>query len=73
MRPLDFAPLPGRPSRALFAREVVEADLEALMAEQQPDGGWPVVYATASPQAALEWRGILTERAIAVLRAAGRI
>ncbi len=73
MRPLDFAPLPGRPSRALFARDVVEADLDALMAEQQPDGGWPVVYATASPQAALEWRGILTVRAIAVLRAAGRI
>jgi hypothetical protein len=72
MRPLDFAPLPGHPARALFARDVVDAELDRLAAGQQDDGGWTVDFAGHSPQAALEWRGYATVRAVAILLAEGR-
>jgi hypothetical protein len=69
LRPLDVAPHPGRPVRALFADDVVDADLQRLADQQQPDGGWPVEWASSSPAAALEWRGYVTVRAVAVLQA----
>ena len=71
--PLDMAPLPDRPVRALFDPAVIEAELDELAAQQQADGGWPVVYATQSPASQLEWRGILTIRALHILQAAGRV
>jgi hypothetical protein len=71
MRPLDFAPLPGGPARALFGPGVVEADLERLAAGQQSDGGWAVDFASFSPAAALEWRGHRTVQALMLLRANG--
>lgn len=67
MRPLDFAPLPGRPVRNLFAASAIEADLDRLEALQQSDGGWPVEWNTWSPAAALEWRGYVTVRAVWIL------
>jgi hypothetical protein len=70
VRPLDFAPAPGRPVRALFDPEVVTAELERLAGRQQDDGGWPEEFAAFSPMAALEWRGSLTVQAVKVLRAA---
>lgn len=71
MRPLDFAPAPGGPARSLFAPEVVEAELERLAADQQPDGGWPVSFDSYSPAATLEWRGHRTMQALLQLRADG--
>ncbi|MFD0686449.1 hypothetical protein [Actinomadura fibrosa] len=71
MRPLDFAPYPDSPVRALFAPGVVEADLERLDAEQQDDGGWRVDFANYSPAAELEWRGYATVKAVAILLRAG--
>jgi hypothetical protein len=71
MRPLDFAPLPGGPARSLFGPGVVEAELERLADAQQPDGGWPVDFASYSPAAALEWRGHRTVQALVLLRANG--
>jgi hypothetical protein len=68
MRPLDFAPFPGGPARELFAPELVAAELERLAAGQQDDGGWRVDFASYSPQAALEWRGHMTVRAISILK-----
>jgi hypothetical protein len=68
MRPLDFAPFPGRPVRALFAPELVAAELRRLAGQQQDDGGWPVDFRTYSPAATLEWRGYMTVRALAILR-----
>lgn len=67
MRPLDFAPEPNRPSRSLFAPDVVEADLSRLASLQQSDGGWTVEWTTYSPAAALDWRGYLTVRAVHIL------
>jgi hypothetical protein len=71
MRPLDFAPLPGRPARALVSAEAVEEDLARLAGLQQADGGWPVDFASYSPAATLEWRGARTVTALGVLRANG--
>lgn len=68
LHPLDFAPRPG-PARRLFSPEAIRIDLERLAARQQPDGGWIVDYASASPAAALEWRGYVTVAAIATLQA----
>jgi hypothetical protein len=73
MRPLDFAPLPGGPARALFAPAVVEAELDRLAAGQQDDGGWTVEFDSYSPAATLEWRGHRTVNALVLLRAGGRL
>ena len=70
---LDLAPFPDRPVRALFRADVVERELEHLVAEQQDDGGWRVDFASYSPAAALEWRGYATVRAVLVLRRNGVI
>lgn len=71
MRPLDFSPLPGRPSRELFGSGVIEAELDALARRQQSDGGWPVDFANYSPAARLEWRGYATVQAVWLLRGNG--
>jgi hypothetical protein len=73
MRPLDFAPSPGGPARALFAPEVIQAEVERLAAAQQPDGGWRVDFDSYSPAAALEWRGHRTVEALLLLRAEGAL
>jgi hypothetical protein len=72
MRPLDFAPLPGTPVRALFAPDVVAAELDRLERAQEADGGWRVDFASYSPVAELEWRGYQTVKAVSILRANGR-
>jgi hypothetical protein len=73
MRPLDFAPLPDRPARRLFAPATIVAELERLAAQQQEDGGWRVDFASYSPAAALEWRGHMTVRALSILRRHGMV
>jgi hypothetical protein len=67
IRPLDLAPAPGRPVRALLAPEVVAADLRRLAGEQEADGGWRVDFRSYSPAAALEWRGYATVRAVSTI------
>jgi hypothetical protein len=71
MRPLDFAPFPGGPARALFEPAVVAAELDRLADGQQPDGGWTVDFDSYSPAATLEWRGHRTVQALSLLRANG--
>jgi hypothetical protein len=71
LHPLDVAPYPDRPARELFAPDVIEADLDRLAALQQDDGGWVVDFRSASPAAALDWRGYATVRAVDILRRNG--
>lgn len=73
MRPINFAPLPGRPARRLFSADVIDADLARLAAAQEADGGWRVDFAAYSPAAELEWRGYATVAAASLLRANGVI
>jgi hypothetical protein len=67
LRPVDLAPEPDRPARALLDEEAVATDLERLAAEQEEDGGWSVDFQSYSPAAALEWRGYATVRSLAIL------
>ncbi|HEY3465410.1 MAG TPA: hypothetical protein VGL47_09780 [Amycolatopsis sp.] len=71
LRALDFAPLPDRPSRALFKDDVIEAEIRRLADEQHDDGGWRVDFASFSPAAALEWQGYATVRAVSLLQRHG--
>lgn len=73
LRPLDISPYPDRPLRDLFAPDVIAEDLDQIVAEQQPDGGWDVDFRSYSPAAKLEWRGYRTAWAIQVLSANGRL
>jgi hypothetical protein len=66
--PLDLAPEPGRPVRAILDDTTIAADLDRLVREQREDGGWPVDFQSYSPAAALEWRGYATVRALSILR-----
>lgn len=68
LRPLDFAPVPGRPARTLFSPQVVDADLRRKADQQQDDGGWRVDFASYSPAAALDWRGYATVGAVSILQ-----
>jgi hypothetical protein len=71
LHPLDLAPYPDRPARALFAGEVISADLDRLAALQQDDGGWIVDFLSRSPAGSLEWRGYATVQAVDILRRNG--
>jgi hypothetical protein len=68
VKPLDFAPNPGRPVRKLFHSDAISADLQRLANGQQDDGGWRVDFASYSPAAVLEWRGYQTVRAVSILQ-----
>ena len=68
IRPLDVAPTPARPARALFAPETITAELRRLADQQRDDGGWTVDFPPASPAAELDWRGYVTVQAVSVLR-----
>jgi hypothetical protein len=71
LRPLDVAPNPDGPARALLDAAEVAADLDRLAAGQQADGGWTVDYLPISPAGSMEWRGYATVGAIASLRRNG--
>lgn len=73
LRLLDLSRDPGTPLRALLDPAAVTRALDALEAGQQPDGGWTVDFASFSPAATLEWRGIATVRALDALRRHGRL
>ncbi|MDO9407898.1 hypothetical protein [Patulibacter sp.] len=71
--PLEVAPFPDSPLRALLPVDAVEAALDALQERQRPDGGWEVNFAPISSAATAEWRAWATLQALLVLRAAGRL
>jgi len=73
LTPLTLSPrLHGR-SRALFADDQFEADLDRLEQGQQEDGGWTFDWLGWSPGQSVEWRGAVTLRALAILGAHGRV
>jgi hypothetical protein len=67
--PLDLAPTPDSTWRRLFSDDVIEGHLDRLARDQQPDGGWPITWEPPSAASTLEWRGIVTLRALRVLAA----
>jgi hypothetical protein len=73
LSPLRFAPTPQSAARSLFADSVIDQHLDALLTEQQADGGWPIRWDPPGDAALCEWRGKWTLDAVRTLRAYGRI
>jgi hypothetical protein len=73
LTPLDLSPWPGRRSRRLFSVDQIDGDLDLLERGQHEDGGWSFDWLGWSPGQSVEWRGILTLLALAVLQAHGRV
>jgi hypothetical protein len=73
LTPLAFAPTPDSPWRRLFSDAQIEAHLDRVERDQQPDGGWPVTWDPPSDASRLEWRGIVTLGALRTLTAYSRL
>ena len=73
LSPLHFAPAADSVWRSLFPADVIEAHLNRLQRDQQPDGGWPITWEPPSEAALLEWRGIVTLSALRTLVSYGRL
>jgi len=73
LTPLHLAPTPDSMAAGLFSPELLGAHIDHLMDQQQDDGGWPLTWEPPSEAAALEWRGIVTMRALVTLQEYGAI
>jgi hypothetical protein len=73
LTPLALSERPGRRSRVLFTDEQLESDVDRLERVQQDDGGWTFDWLAWSPGQEVEWRGVMTVRALATLAANGRL
>ena len=72
-RAIEYAPRPDAVARRAFGEDQLQADLDALEAEQRADGGWMFTWVAWSPVAEAEWRGVVTIEALKTLRAYGRL
>jgi hypothetical protein len=70
---LDWAPTPDHPFRKYFTDAQITAALDALVANQQDDGGWTIAFPPPSPAAEIEWRGWVTLNTLNTLKANGRL
>ncbi len=70
--PLVFAPTPDSLARSWFDDETINAHLDRVARDQQPDGGWPITWEPPSEASRWEGRGIRTLFAVRVLTAYGR-
>jgi hypothetical protein len=73
LTPLNLAPLADSRWRSLFTDDQIDAHLDQLSRDQQPDGGWTITWEPPSEAAGLEWRGIVTLDALRTLTSYGRI
>lgn len=73
LTPLTLSERPQDRSRRIFTDDQVENDLDLLESGQQEDGGWTFDWLGWSEGQALEWRGIMTVRALTILRSHGRL
>lgn len=71
--PLEVAPLPDDPGRALVPAAAVEAALDALEQRQAADGGWELNFEPISSAGLAAWRGWATLGSLLILRANGRL
>jgi hypothetical protein len=71
--PLALAPAAGSRWRSLFTDAQLDGHLDKLARNQQPDGGWPILWDPPSEAARLEWRGIVTLQALRTLTSYGRM
>lgn len=78
MQPLDVAPTPDSPYRALFAN-LIDANLDLRIDQQSEDGSWQPPWSWGDlhpntwPQARQDWAGVLTLKNLLLLRAYARL
>ncbi|MFI5313158.1 MAG: hypothetical protein ACHQ06_03255 [Candidatus Dormibacteria bacterium] len=70
---LTLSPQPGRRSRVLFTDHQIQTELDLIERGQQDDGGWTFDWLSWSPGQSVEWRGLMTLRALTTLHAHGRV
>lgn len=70
---LDYASSPDSYAARLVTAEEVSGHLDALIASQQEDGGWPLSFPAVSPAGEQEWRGWLAVDRLKTLKAYGRL
>jgi hypothetical protein len=73
LTPLSIAPTATSRWRDLFPADAVEAHLDRLERDQQPDGGWPIAWEPPGNAGLLEWRGKVTLSALLTLTSYGRL
>lgn len=73
LSPLQLVPTPDAVGRRAFPEALLSAHLDALLVQQEEDGGWPISWEPPGTAAVLEWRGAWTLEALTTLRAYGRI
>jgi hypothetical protein len=73
LSPLSLAPFADSRWRGLFSDDVIQAHLDRLERDQQPDGGWQVSWEPPSQAALLEWRGFITLAQLRTLVSYGRL
>ncbi|GAA3351872.1 hypothetical protein GCM10020358_83200 [Amorphoplanes nipponensis] len=73
LTPLHFAPAADSRWRPLFTDAQLDGHLDHLLADQQPDGGWPLTWEPPSAAARLAWRGMVTLEALRTLDSYGRL
>jgi hypothetical protein len=57
----------------MWSDEIIDRHLDAFAAGQQADGGWTFNWQVWAPMVEQEWRGVVTVRALTVLRDYGRL
>ena len=73
LSPLSVAPAADSRWRVLFSDDVMNAHLDRLQRQQEPDGGWPISWDPPSEASRLEWRGVVTLGALRTLASYGRL
>ena len=68
-KPLDWAPQPEGPFSTYFSADLITANLDQIVAEQQADGGWPLPFPPLSPTVAGAWRSWITIEKLHTLQA----
>ena len=71
--PLDYALRPDSLARRWFSDAEIALALDALATAQADDGGWSFNWRDWNPATTIEWRGLVTVRALTILRAYGRL
>lgn len=71
--PYAFAPTPQSLARRLYDDSLINRHLDALLGNQQDDGGWSITWPPVSPGCELEYRGVVTLNALKILRAYGKL
>lgn len=71
--PLDFASHPEGLGRRMFADDVIDTHLDALVGAQAEDGSWAFNWPAWTPVVRHEWGGFVTVDRLKTLRDYGRI